>query len=86
MPSIATLTGLGMDRRGLLHVAQSLFHDHVPAKREGLPRSGSTAARTGPGSGATPEPGEEWSYDLEFASMADFADAVDEAFGTRPAS
>jgi 2-haloacid dehalogenase len=33
----AALPGLGVDRGGLLHVAQSLFHDHAPAKREGLP-------------------------------------------------
>ena len=31
-----TLDELGVERSGLLHVAQSLFHDHVPAKREGL--------------------------------------------------
>ena len=30
------LDELGVERSGLLHVAQSLFHDHVPAKREGL--------------------------------------------------
>jgi putative hydrolase of the HAD superfamily len=34
-----------------------------------------------PGWGATPEPSQEWSYDLEFTSMAAFADAVDAAFG-----
>ena len=33
-----------------------------------------------PGWGATPEPTGEWSYDLQFNSMADFASAVDEAF------
>jgi len=32
-----------------------------------------------PGWGATPEPTDEWTYDLEFTSMADFADAVDQA-------
>jgi hypothetical protein len=33
------------------------------------------------GWGATPEPAEEWAYDLEFTSMASFADAADRAFG-----
>lgn len=33
-----------------------------------------------PGWGATPEPTQEWSYQLEFASLAAFADAVDAAF------
>jgi 2-haloacid dehalogenase len=37
--------------------------------------------RDRPGWGATPEPEESFSYDLEFGSMAAFADAVDEAFG-----
>jgi 2-haloacid dehalogenase len=76
----ATLPGLGVDRRGLLHVAQSLFHDHVPAKREGLPSVWINRRHDRPGRGATPEPTEEWRYDLEFPSMADFADAVDRAF------
>jgi 2-haloacid dehalogenase len=73
----ATLPGLGVDRGGLLHVAQSLFHDHVPAKREGLPSVWINRRHDRPGWGATPEPTAEWAFDLEFNSMADFADAVD---------
>jgi 2-haloacid dehalogenase len=76
----AALPGLGLDRSGLLHVAQSLFHDHVPAKREGLPSVWINRRHDRPGQGATPEPSEDWSFDLEFKSMADFADAVDRAF------
>ena len=76
----AALPGLGVDRRGLLHVAQSLFHDHVPAKREGLPSIWINRRHDRAGWGATPEPTEEWAFDLEFNSMADFADAVDESF------
>jgi 2-haloacid dehalogenase len=71
---------LGVERGKLLHVAQSLFHDHVPAKREGLPSVWINRRHDRPGWGATPEPSGEWSYDLEFASMGDFADAVDQAF------
>ena len=66
----ATLPGLGVERGALLHVAQSLFHDHVPAKREGLPSVWINRRHDRPGWGATPEPTEEWSYDLEFTSMA----------------
>jgi 2-haloacid dehalogenase len=33
----AQLPGLGVERSELLHVAQSLFHDHVPAKQLSLP-------------------------------------------------
>jgi 2-haloacid dehalogenase len=74
------LASLGVDRRELLHVAQSLFHDHIPAKREGLSSVWINRRHDRPGWGATPEPTGEWSYDLEFNSMADFANAVDEAF------
>jgi putative hydrolase of the HAD superfamily len=77
----AALRGLGADRTELLHVAQSLFHDHVPAKREGLPSVWINRRHDRPGWGATPAPDQEWSYDLEFRSMADFADAVDAACG-----
>jgi 2-haloacid dehalogenase len=76
-----TLAGLGVQRSELLHVAQSLFHDHVPAKREGLSSVWINRRHDKPGWGATPEPTGEWSYDLEFPSMGEFADAVDRAFG-----
>ncbi|MBP2471574.1 putative hydrolase of the HAD superfamily [Crossiella equi] len=75
-----TLTELGVERSGLLHVAQSLFHDHVPAKREGLPSVWINRRHDRPGWGATPAPAREWSYALEFPSMGSFADAVDRAF------
>jgi 2-haloacid dehalogenase len=76
----AALPGLGVDRGELLHVAQSLFHDHVPAKREGLPSVWINRRHDRPGWGATPAPDEEFSYDLEFPSMGAFADAADRAF------
>jgi 2-haloacid dehalogenase len=79
----ATLSDLGVGRDRLLHVAQSLFHDHVPAKREGLPSVWINRRHDRPGWGATPKPSQEWSYDLEFGSMAAFADAVDSAFEQR---
>jgi 2-haloacid dehalogenase len=76
----ATLADLGVDRGALLHVAQSLFHDHVPAKREGLPSVWINRRHDRPGWGATPQPSDEWTFDLEFTSMGEFADAVDQAF------
>jgi 2-haloacid dehalogenase len=76
----ATLSGLGLHRGELLHVAQSLFHDHVPARREGLASVWINRRHDRPGWGATPEPSETWTYALEFGSMGDFADAVDRAF------
>ena len=76
----STLIELGVDRADLLHVAQSLFHDHVPAKREGLPSVWINRRHDRDGWGATPEPSGTWSYDMEFPSMGDFADAADLAF------
>jgi 2-haloacid dehalogenase len=76
----AALPGLGLERHDLLHVAQSLFHDHVPAKREGLPSVWINRRHDRPGWGATPQPAGEWSFDVEFKSMAEFADAVEQAF------
>jgi 2-haloacid dehalogenase len=73
----STLETLGVERSGLLHVAQSLFHDHVPAKREGLPSVWINRRRDRPGWGATPQPSGEFSYALEFGSMGEFADAVE---------
>ena len=80
----AALPGLEVDRSELLHVAQSLFHDHVPAKREGLPSVWINRRHDRAGWGATPEPAGDWSYNLEFSSMAAFADAVDEAYDVGP--
>lgn len=82
----STLPELGVERTGLLHVAQSLFHDHVPAKREGLPSVWINRRHDRPGWGATPEPGAEYSYDLEFPAMEAFADAVDQTFDASSAT
>lgn len=76
----AKLPELGVDRQELLHVAQSLFHDHVPARREGLPSVWINRRHDRAGWGATPQPSDEWTYSLEFSSMEEFADAVDHAF------
>jgi 2-haloacid dehalogenase len=80
------LPSLGVARTELLHVAQSLFHDHVPAKKEGLPSVWINRRHDRPGWGATPEPDEQWSYALVCNSMGEFADAVDGAFADSVAS
>ncbi len=79
----ATLEELGIARNHLLHVAQSLFHDHVPARKAGLPSVWINRRHARPGWGATPQPSEEWSYDAEYRSMSDFAAAVEKAFAAR---
>jgi 2-haloacid dehalogenase len=67
---------LGIRPGGLLHVAQSLFHDHVPAKRAGLPTVWINRRRDRAGWGATPEPSAPVTPDWEFPSMAAFAAAA----------
>jgi 2-haloacid dehalogenase len=68
---------LGVTRGELLHVAQSLFHDHVPAKSAGLRTVWINRRHAKPGWGATPEPPAGVTPDWTFNSMAEFADAVD---------
>ena len=67
---------LGIGPGKLLHVAQSLFHDHVPAQRAGLPTVWINRRHDRPGWGATPEPSAWATPDWEFPSMAAFAAAV----------
>jgi 2-haloacid dehalogenase len=59
-------------RDGLLHVAQSLFHDHAPARRLDLPSVWIDRRAGRPGSGATPhvEVSPAWRFD----SLAAFAE------------
>jgi 2-haloacid dehalogenase len=45
---------IGVPRERILHVAQSLFHDHVPAKRLGMTTVWVDRRHDRPGSGATP--------------------------------
>jgi 2-haloacid dehalogenase len=69
----AARLGIGPGR--LLHVAQSLFHDHVPAKKAGLPTVWINRRHDRPGWGATPQPPAPVTPDWEFPSMAAFAAA-----------
>jgi 2-haloacid dehalogenase len=75
----AEVSRLGIGPGKLLHVAQSLFHDHVPAKRAGLPTAWINRRHARPGWGATPEPPAPVTPDWEFPSMAAFAAAVESA-------
>ena len=73
---LAEAARLGVDNGKLLHVAQSLFHDHVPAHQAGLPTAWINRRKGRPGWGATPAPDAPAAPDWEFASMAALADAV----------
>lgn len=48
------LERIAVPRARILHVAQSLFHDHAPAKRLGLATAWIDRRRGRPGTGATP--------------------------------
>ena len=72
---------LGVRKGRLLHVAQSLFHDHAPAKAAGLSTVWINRRHAQPGWGATPDPQAPVTPDWEFPSMAAFADAVDAELG-----
>jgi 2-haloacid dehalogenase len=68
------LETIGVPRERVLHVAQSLFHDHVPAKRLGLTSVWIDRRHERPGAGATPPA--EATPDATYTSMQAFADAV----------
>jgi 2-haloacid dehalogenase len=73
---LETASGLGVGEGRLLHVAQSLFHDHVPAKGLGLPTVWINRRHGRPGWGATPAPVAPVEPDWEFPSLRAFTDAV----------
>jgi 2-haloacid dehalogenase len=65
---------LGLPRDGILHVAQSLFHDHVTAKRLGLSTVWIDRRHGRAGSGATPPANA--TPDATYPDMASFAEAA----------
>jgi len=72
---LGTASGLGIERGRLLHVAQSLYHDHIPARRLGLPTVWIDRRGDRPGWGATPPPGEDVQPEWTFPSLRAFAAA-----------
>jgi 2-haloacid dehalogenase len=78
--ALARLAELGVPSDRVLHVAQSLFHDHVPAKELGLRtiwvnrRASRPHGSGGAGSGATPLPPVPVTPDGEVPTMAALAD------------
>jgi 2-haloacid dehalogenase len=64
------LATLGHAKGEILHTAQSLFHDHAPAKRAGLASAWIDRRHDKAGWGATMPPPEGATYDFCFPSMA----------------
>ena len=65
---------IDVPRERILHVAQSLFHDHVPAKRLGMTTVWIDRRGAAGGSGATPPASA--SPDMTFPDMRSFAEAA----------
>jgi 2-haloacid dehalogenase len=76
---LATAGNLGVEPGRLLHVAQSLFHDHIPAHNAGLSTVWINRRAGRPGWGATPAPEADIRPEWTFLSMADFAAAAVDA-------
>ena len=69
------LAKLGYAKGDILHTAQSLFHDHAPAKRFGLASAWIDRRHDKGGWGATMPPPNGARYDFRFPSLAAMAQA-----------
>src|SRR3954468_16804545 len=67
---------LGVARDRLVHVAESLFHDHQPAAELGLPSVWIHRRHAKGGTRATATPADDVAPTWRFTSMAEFADAA----------
>jgi 2-haloacid dehalogenase len=67
----------GAERANILHVAQSLYHDHVPAKSFGLKTVWVRRPSKAGEFGATKDPGVNVEPDLVVRSMKDLADVIE---------
>jgi 2-haloalkanoic acid dehalogenase type II len=65
----------GIPKGELLHVAQSLFHDHVPANRMGIASAWIDRRAGKSGSGATVLPDPMPHFDFRFTSLEELAEA-----------
>ena len=72
---------LGVLPHEILHVAQSLTHDMIPATAAGMTKVWINRRQAQGGYGATAPPEGEYTIEREFASMADFAAAHREEKG-----
>jgi 2-haloalkanoic acid dehalogenase type II len=72
---IESLDRLGVPKSEILHVAESMFHDHVPGKAKGLANCWIYRRHDQKGFGATMDPGAMPEVDMQFNSMAELAEA-----------
>ncbi len=72
----------GASKDQVLHVAQSLYHDHVPAKKLGLATVWVRRASAAGELGATRDPGEAVQPDLIVSTLAELADLEEQEIST----
>jgi 2-haloacid dehalogenase len=75
---INTVAGLGVLKRNILHTAESLRHDHVPAQAVGLATAWIHRRHQLEGWGATAPPAQMPRYDFRFTSLAEMVKAHQE--------
>jgi 2-haloacid dehalogenase len=71
---LARLGEQGVAKEQILHTAESLYHDHLPAKRFGLATCWIHRRAGQPGHGATRAPELEVTPDFRFATLAEMAE------------
>lgn len=81
---LAQLAERGFKQDDILHVAQSLFHDHVPAKTAGLACAWIDRRHDRHGWGATPAPTTDIATEFRFNDLTDFVDAHRRTVSARP--
>ena len=72
---IEALKNSGHCERDILHIAQSLFHDHAPANTSGLASAWIDRRRGAEALGATLPPPKGVRYDFRFGSLAEMVEA-----------
>ena len=72
---LARLAEQGIAREQVLHTAESLYHDHIPAKRFGLATCWIHRRAGRSGHGATRAPEIEVRPDFGFATLGEMAEA-----------
>ncbi|MEO1552205.1 MAG: haloacid dehalogenase type II [Pseudomonadota bacterium] len=72
---LEVLAGRGIEKSQILHTAESLFHDHVPAHRHGLTCAWIYRRHGQDGFGATMTPSHQPDIAFQFTSMAEMVRA-----------
>jgi 2-haloacid dehalogenase len=75
---IEKLNAAGHQKHEILHTAESLFHDHLPANKAGLASAWIHRRHAQKGFGATHPPEEIPKYDFQFKSLGEMAQAHQE--------